>query len=325
MPKPEDVLREHLKLGYSLMLQYSKSGQQSRRGSRVESNQKKKRFWSSSKPGASSESLGQDEINEEPYTPQVDRRDSTSSLSSRSPLSLAKRVVGAVKSTSHPSASASSQTATPRPSSPISSPNLPSTPSRRASNAPAKESSAPDSLSLTAAHLFLPIFKPYLALAVTSPLFPSSTLEKDVNPTVRAAVNALLNFPVELEELDGSDYSWIQFVPPRTDREGVVLRAGGIGSLGERLLELLDATCNAFFPVDELPPKSNLVSTSAQQNLPTLPANPDDWITTGQGEASKIEELLGPVMLLLRKLSMIGEANEMFRFVLFPPYQCVKP
>ncbi|GAA5952879.1 hypothetical protein JCM3765_002995 [Sporobolomyces pararoseus] len=322
MPKPEDVLREHLKLGYSLMLQYSRTSQQSRRGSRVESTQKKKRFWSSSKSGSSGDTLAQtDEPNEEPQTPQIDRRDSASSLSSRSPLSLAKRVVGAVKSTSHPTASSSSQTATPRPASPISSPNLPSTPSRRPSNVPAKDTSATDSLSLTSAHHFLPIFRPYLALAVSSPLYSLANSTREVNPTVRAAVNALLNFPVELEELDGSNYSWIQFVPPRTDREGVVLRAGGIGSLGERLLELLQSTCNTFFPVDELPPKSNLVSASAQQNQPTLPANPDDWITTGQGEASKIEELLGPVMLLLRKLSMIGEANEMFRFVLFPPNQ----
>jgi hypothetical protein len=132
-------------------------------------------------------------------------------------------------------------------------------------------------------------------------------------------LNALLNFPVELEELDGSDYSWIQYLPPRTDSEGIVLRAGGIGTLGERLLELLHSTCDAYFPVDSLPPKSSIVSTTQLEKPQSLPANPDDWITTGEGEASKIEEILGPVMLLLRKLSMIGEANEMFQFVLFPP------
>jgi len=317
MPKPEDVLREHLKLAYNLMLQYTRSqpssleGNASRRGSRGDViDKKKRRFWPSRQPSTSSEapSQHQEELPEEGEGVVRERRDSAAK-------SFAKRVVGAVKSGSHHTPSAN--TPTTLSSSPTSSPALGST--RKLSSDTTREASPPDSLSLTSAHLFLPIFRPYLALAVSLPLHPSSSSHKEPSPTVRSALNTLLNFPIELEELDGSEYSWIQYVPPRTDKEGIVLRAGGIGSLGERLLELLQTTCDAYFPVDSIPPKSNAISAVERERTVTAPAGPDDWIPTGQGEASKIEEILGPVMLLVRKLSMIGEANEMFRFVLFPP------
>lgn len=314
MPKPEDVVREHLKLAYTLMLQFGRSSSASRRGSRVESSEKKKRrFWPSKHtPSSDTGSVPEGHSSEDTLEPQVERRGSSSSL--KAPFSLAKRVVGAVKSNSQTPAAHSPTSSTPRPSSPTGSP----APSRRPSAVPADDTAPPDSLSLTAVQPFLPIFRPYLALAVSSPLNLSGSSPKDPNPTVRSALNALLNFPVELEELDGSKHSWVQYLPPRTDSEGIVLHAGGIGSLGERLLELLQSTCDAYFPVDTLPPKSNIIS-SEQHRPRTLPASPDDWITTGEGEATKIEELLSPVMLLLRKLSMIGEADEMFRFVLFPP------
>ncbi|GAA5871263.1 hypothetical protein JCM16303_000698 [Sporobolomyces ruberrimus] len=314
MPKPEDVLREHLKLAYTLMLQFGRSSSASRRGSRVESSEKKKRrFWPSKHaPSSDTGSLPDGHSSEDTLEPQVERRGSSSSL--KAPFSLAKRVVGAVKSNSQTPAAHSPTSPTPRPSSPTGSP----APSRRPSAVPADDTAPPDSLSLTAVQPFVPIFRPYLALAVLSPLNLSGSTPKDPNPTVRSAMNSLLNFPVGLEELDGSKHSWVQYLPPRTDSEGIVLRAGGIGSLGERLLELLQSSCDAYFPVDTLPPKSNIIS-SEQHRPRTLPASPDDWITTGEGEATKIEELLSPVMLLLRKLSMIGEANEMFRFVLFPP------
>ncbi|GAA5910496.1 uncharacterized protein JCM6883_003029 [Sporobolomyces salmoneus] len=313
MPKPEDVIREHLKLTYTLMLQFGRSNLQTRRGSRPESvGKKKKRFWSSKQSGSNDSGSQLEELPEESQTSHGERRDSSSSPS-KNPLSIAKRVVGAVKNNSNSSSPTPSTTSAPRSSSPTP-PSKPSSPADTAS-----EGVSPDSLSLSAAQYFLPIFRPYLALAVSFPLYPSGSSPKEPNATVKAALNALLNFPVELEELDGSDYSWIQYLPPRTDSQGIVLRAGGVGSLGERLLELLQTSCNAFFPVDTLPPKSSIVSTSQSQKPTSLPASPDDWITTGQGEASKIEELLGPVVLLLRKLSMIGEANEMFRFVLFPP------
>ncbi|GAA6017215.1 hypothetical protein JCM11491_001855 [Sporobolomyces phaffii] len=314
MPRPEDVLREHLKLAYSLMLQYSRSSQYSRRGSRTDSIEKKKRRFWPSKQSSSNETGGQTEEppGEDLEVPLFERRDSATK--SKSPLSLAKRVVGAVKS----SPGSPSTTSRARSTSPSATSPSPSS-SRRPSATPAQEGVSPDALTLTAAQLFLPIFRPYLALAIKSPLFPLGSSSKEPNATVRSALNALLNFPLELEELDGSDYSWIQYLPPRTDSDGIVLRAGGVGSLGERLLELLQATCDAYFPVDSIPPKSNLVSTTYPEKPHVLPANPDDWIATGEGEASKIEEILGPVMLLLRKLSMVGEANEMFRFVLFPP------
>lgn len=317
MPKPEDVLREHLKLAYNLMLQYTRSqpssmeGNTSRRGSRGDVvDKKKRRFWPSRQASTSSEATSQqqDDLPEDGEGVVRERRDSAAK-------SFAKRVVGAVKSGSHHSPSPNTPTSLS--SSPTSTPALEST--KKLSSETNSESSSPDSLSLTSAHLFLPIFRPYLALAVSLPLHPPSATLKEPSPIVRYALNTLLNFPIELEELDGSEYSWIQYVPPRTDKEGIVLRAGGIGSLGERLLDLLQTTCNAYFPFDSIPPKSNSISLVDRERPVSAPAGPDDWIPTGQGEASKIEEILGPVMLLLRKLSMIGEANEMFRFVLFPP------
>ncbi|GAA5934762.1 uncharacterized protein JCM15063_003060 [Sporobolomyces koalae] len=287
MPTSEDVLREHLKLAYTVMLYFDRSRDLGRRGSQDDGAQKKKkRFWRSRQSSASSESGAAAE-------------EAAQEASTKSTL---RRAVDAVKLNSGSSSSASNAGSTLAP--------------------PPREEASSEALSLTSARHFLPIFKPYLEIAVTSPLFvaggPSAELA-DLNPTVKSAMNALLNFPVEIEEIDGSEYSWIQYVPTRTDKNGIVLKAGGFGSLGERLLSLLQQTCDTHFPVDVAPPASNSFSSTLANKPPSLPAGPDDWITTGQGEATKLEEILAPVMLLLRKLSMVGEANEMFHFVLFPP------
>ncbi|GAA6060030.1 hypothetical protein JCM10212_001027 [Sporobolomyces blumeae] len=322
MPTPTDVLLEHLKLAYNLMLQYGRLSPTSTEGvdaahvDRDPADKKKKRFWPSKKdPGYATvtnddASKGEDGARESGEKKEPHAR-------SKSPLAFAKRVVGAVKSGSGSSTPSSSSAST--------SPNLSPTPAQASTEGGGADEASTDSLSTSNSQPFLPLFRPYLSLAVTLPLCPPGTSPKDPNPTVRSALNTLLNFPIELEELDGADFSWIQYVPPRVDRDGVPLKLGGIGSLGERLLELLESTCNAYFPVDAVPgadvsaPVASPSARSASSRPLVPPVHPDEWIPMGQGEASKIEEILGPVMLLLRKVSMIGEANEMFRFVLFPP------
>ncbi|GAA5851445.1 hypothetical protein JCM8547_001097 [Rhodosporidiobolus lusitaniae] len=328
----DDVLREHLKLAYNLMLQYSRQPLNVPEGfdkpaslSPEDAGGKKKRFWRSrEKSGGSSTSNSPD--------PSADGHDSPNPSSpplpssdpprSKSPLSFAKRAVDAVK---HRGSSApSSPDPQKSPSTDCSS--SPSQSATPANSAP-QEGNSPDALSLTASHLFLPIFQPYLSLAVLLPLLPPSpspaappSTFKDPSPTVRAALATLLNFPLELEELSGWSTSWLQYVPPRIGEDGTVLRGGGIGSLGERLLELLEGVCEAYFPSDRVPSSPKLITQRDREEGKKLvaPVAPDEWIPAGEGEATKIEEILGPVMLLLRKLSMLGEAQFNFRRTLFP-------
>ncbi|GAA5890693.1 hypothetical protein JCM8208_004964 [Rhodotorula glutinis] len=341
-PSLDDILREHLKLAYNLMLQYSRAPpvipegfakpSSSAGASATGAGSGKKRFWRSREKSSASNSS----------SPDLGAADDASELGStaatvasapgaKSPRSLAQKVVDAVKGSSSSGAS-----------SPVGSPSLGTSkdlgpqPSGAAASEPSKaaatEGSSSDSLTLTAAQLFLPLFRPYLTLAVTLPLStaPSAPVSssasatspppvKDPSPVVRAALNTLLNFPVELEELSGWSTSWLQYVPPRiSPDDGTVLRGGGIGSLGERLVELLQGVCEACFPADRAPPSPKGYSAQAPRTL-VPPCGPDEWIPTGEGEAAKVDEILGPVMLLLRKLSMLGEAQFVFRNVLFPP------
>ncbi|GAA5844533.1 hypothetical protein JCM9279_006337 [Rhodotorula babjevae] len=347
-PSLDNILREHLKLAYNLMLQYSRAPpvvpetfgkpSSSASPSGASTGLGKKRFWRSrEKSGASissSPDLGAaDDASEAGSTA------TASAPGAKSPRSLAQKVVDAVKGTASSSGA----------STPVGSPSLGASKelgsyaassagaAPAASSTAATEGSSPDSLSLTAAQLFLPLFRPYLTLAVTLPLSaaptsgPSSSSSsatppvppiKDPSPVVRAALNTLLNFPVELEELSGWSTSWLQYVPPRiSPDDGTVLRGGGIGSLGERLVELLHGVCEAYFPADRTPPSPKAYSARDRDEGRTLvpPCGPDEWIPTGEGEAAKVDEILGPVMLLLRKLSMLGEAQFVFRNVLFPP------
>ncbi|GAA6055774.1 hypothetical protein JCM3770_004795 [Rhodotorula araucariae] len=209
--------------------------------------------------------------------------------------------------------------------------------------APADQPSAPvaapaasatgqgDALSLAASRLFLPLFHPYLSLAVTLPILgpPAASLSapaadptfKDPSPVVRSALNTLLNFPVELEELSGWSSSWLQYVPPRiSPADGTVLKGGGIGSLGERLLALLGGVCDAHFPADRVPPAPKTYSARDREQGRQLvaPCAPDEWLPAGEGATAKVDEILGPVMLLLRKLSMLAEAQYVFKQLLFP-------
>lgn len=350
-PSLDDILREHLKLAYNLMLQYSRAppvlpegfgkphdAEASPAVAAAVGSSGKKRFWRSrEKSGASSTGSSPELGAAEGAAEEGTGSAAAATPRGKSPLAFARKVVGAVKGS--PS------------SSPAGSPSLPASkelgpaPASTATGAPpaapaeASEGSSPDSLSLTAAQLFLPLFHPYLTLAVTLPLLSPAAASplgsapaaapsfEDPSPVVRAALNTLLNFPVELEELSGWSTSWLQYVPPRLSPEdGTVLRGGGIGSLGERLLDLLRGVCDAYFPPDRAPLKPKTYTQRDRERGRSglePPCAPDEWIPTGEGKAGKVEEILGPVMLLLRKLSMLGEAQFVFRNVLYPPGLCV--
>ncbi|BGP25277.1 guanine nucleotide exchange factor, Ric8 [Rhodotorula toruloides] len=312
----DDILREHLKLAYNLMLQYSRSPATLPEGFEktggLGGDGKKRRFWRSrEKSGASA--TGSPELDKEvsgtESSSSPEPAKETDSSHSKSPIAIAKRVSEAVKRSS-------------RTSSPARSPGSSTT------TAAASTSKESDSLSLTAAHLFLPLFQPYLSIAVTLPLSPSAPAPspttkavKDPSPLVRAALNTLLNFPVELEELSGWSTSWLQYVPPRVSPEdGIVRKGGGIGSLGERLLEIFQGVCNAYFPADKVPEHPKLVTKHDKEVGSKLeaPCAPDEWLSDGE-DAAKVEEVLAPVMLLMRKLSMLGESQFVFRELLFSP------
>ncbi|GAA5919980.1 hypothetical protein JCM6882_004145 [Rhodosporidiobolus microsporus] len=329
----DDVLREHLKLAYNLMLQYSRQPANVPEGflkpgsaAAEENGGKKKRFWRSrEKSGgnttSSPDSGAEDGPGAESPSPTVPS--SPSSIPrSKSPLSFAKRAVDAVKHRSSSTLSSpAAEKGSPTPAS--------GSPYASGSTSGGQEGTSPDALSLTALHLFLPLFQPYLSLAVTLPLLPSPTSPaapapsfKDPSPVVRSALATLLNFPIELEELSGWSTSWLQYVPPRLAPDGSVLKGGGIGSLGERLLDLLSGVCEAYFPADRVPENLKILTQRDREGKGKkleAPCAPDEWIPTGEGEATKIEEILGPIMLLLRKLSMLGEAQFHFRERLLPP------
>ncbi|KAJ8293505.1 Synembryn-A [Rhodotorula toruloides] len=311
----DDILREHLKLAYNLMLQYSRSPATLPEGfektSGLGGDGKKRRFWRSrEKSGASltsSPELDKETTGGEPSSSPEPAK-GTDLPRSKSPIAIAKRVGEAVKRSS-------------RTSSPARSPESSTT------TAAASTSKEGDSLTLTAAHLFLPLFQPYLSIAVTLPLSSTTpaisptAASKDPSPVVRAALNTLLNFPVELEELSGWSTSWLQYVPPRVSpQDGMVRKGGGIGSFGERLLEIVQGVCDAYLPADKVPEHPKLVTKRDKEEGRKLeaPCAPDEWLSGGD-DAAKVEEILGPVMLLMRKLSMLGESQFVFRELLFPP------
>jgi hypothetical protein len=331
-----DILKEHLKLAYNLMLQYSRAppslpeafAEDSLDDLGTGTAQKKKRFWrrKSSCSGVDQPSGSAGTNSPTPDAPPLSNAEGASSPSSpgaertrsSSPVRFAKRVVGAVKRAS-----------------PTTSPKGSMSNPKRPNAGELSEGNGPNSLSLTAAHVFLPLFRPYLVLATTSPLMepaPSTPLspngaKKEVSPTVRAALNTLLNFPLELEELSGWSNSWLQYVPPRiSSTDGTVLRGGGIGSLGERLVEIVQAVCDLHFPADRVPPHPKMVTKQDREHGRTLeaPCHPDEWLPSAGEEAQKVEEVLGPVVLLLRKLSMLSEAQAAFRELIFPDHMCVR-
>ena len=156
-------------------------------------------------------------------------------------------------------------------------------------------------LTLSASTLFLPLFQPYLTLSV---LLPLGDDPKSPNPALLSALNTLLNFPIALEELDGFAHSWLQPV----DYARVAHASIGLAPLPSRLVELLERTCDAWFPTNVVP-KGYKGKT---------PVHPDELIPKGMGESARAEEILGPLMLLLRKLSMLSEPALQLRYLLLP-------
>ncbi|KAK4705707.1 hypothetical protein P7C70_g501, partial [Phenoliferia sp. Uapishka_3] len=323
-PNATDILREHFKFAYNLMLQYSRQparpgrnssdspalslspptgdhddselsdshtdepGSESRPTSPLPNNGtspddkapaggKKKHFWT--KGGKEDETSTSTSPPKPSMTELAPRR-------SKSPKLLARRLKSAVTGSS-----SSKPTAVPPvPDNPLTTP---------ADGAPTGE------LSLAAASHFLPLFQPYLCLACLLPLGgPSNADPKDPSPLVRSALHTLLNFPIQLEELDGYSSSWLQPV------SGARIAYPSLPPLPSRLLELLNKTCDAWFPVNVLP--------KDKKGRQVIPAHPDDLIPKGVGESGRAEEILGPLVLLLRKVSMLSEPATAMRELLLP-------
>ncbi|SCV69968.1 BQ2448_1362 [Microbotryum intermedium] len=194
---------------------------------------------------------------------------------------------------------------------------------RRDSKATSSGSASPGTLTLETVRPFLPLFQPYLTLACCLGLGDDP---KDPNPLVRGALNTLLNFPIELEEFDGLEYSWLQRVPDSDSLARVTAYCSRrnvprLPPLPGRLMEVLATTCNSWFPVDKAPPDTTLHSRRPPVpiGIVQLPSHPDDLLPRGTGgESAKVDEILGPVMLLLRKVSMLAEPAEIMRDIVLP-------
>lgn len=151
-------------------------------------------------------------------------------------------------------------------------------------------------LSLSASQPFRGLFPNLVALAVLLPLGGDA---KQPTRMLRHAIETLLNFPITLEELDGFAMSWLQPVPSAE----VVYPS--LAPLPSRLLHLLTRTCNAYFPTDT-------------DDKGKGPAHPDELITVGVGDSTKAEEILGPIILLLRKLTLLLEPAATLRELILP-------
>ncbi|SGY13318.1 BQ5605_C010g05832 [Microbotryum silenes-dioicae] len=194
---------------------------------------------------------------------------------------------------------------------------------RRDTVPPNSENGSSGMLTLESVRPFLPLFRPCLTLACCLGLGDDP---QDPNPLVRGALNTLLNFPIELEEFDGLECSWLQPVPESDSLTRVTTyctrrSVPRLPPLPGRLMEILAMTCNAWFPVDKVPLEKTL--HDRRPTVPAshvqLPAHPDDLLPRGTGgESAKVDEILGPVMLLLRKVSMLAEPAEIMREILLP-------
>ncbi|KAK4054160.1 hypothetical protein OIV83_001186 [Microbotryomycetes sp. JL201] len=169
-------------------------------------------------------------------------------------------------------------------------------------------------LSLSQVRPLLPLFKPYLHLCC---LLNIGDDPKDLSPLLRSAINSLLNFPVEVEELDGFDHSWMQPVPGSEDAIDftVVPRRSGLPQappLLARLIQILHVICEAWFPAYARPESSQL----SKDEVGEPPYAPDDLIP--RDETSKVEEILSPVLLLLRKVTLLAEPAFLLKEALLP-------
>lgn len=257
------TLSEHLKLTYNIMLQFSRLPSSS----------------SSSSPSGSPPPP----LSPTPSSPR------TKSKRPVSPRSLAQRFRAAVT----PGSS--------RNNSPVSSPLL-------ASGATMAGSPGPDAgvgaevatVEGAVAAVFLPLFLPLVKLAC---LLPAGDDALEPSALLRGAINALLNFPLELPLSKEGIPLWLADVP------GATAAHPRLGHLPSRLLELAGQTCDAWFPTDVVP---------GGARSPTAPAQPDELVKLATGDSSKAEEVLGPLLLLLRKVTMVSLVAEEMKELLLP-------
>ncbi|KAI5474584.1 guanine nucleotide exchange factor, Ric8 [Pseudohyphozyma bogoriensis] len=338
LPTRTDILREHFKFVYNLMLQYGRlparpgrtppptapspapsstrtddesvsemSDAQTDDGAAAgdtspvtsTANGKKKRFWRKGNGGSEDGDAASNTSTSPSTSPTISTLASSnpgpgSAKRSRSPRALAQRIKSAVTGSK---SAATSTTPTPGAAHSVTT-----------NNAPTDDGLSSGELSIASVSYFLPLFKPYLSLAVLLPLDPITSQNdgKDPSPLVRNALNTLLNFPIQLEEMDGYDLSWLQ--PVAHARPAYP----SLSPLPSRLLELLDKSTKAWFP-------PNKVGTTAEGKKTTrLPAMPDELLSRGAGDANRAEEILGPIVLLLRKVSLLTEPVMAMREILMP-------
>jgi len=203
-----------------------------------------------------------------------------------SPRSLAQRFRAAVT----PSSS--------RNSSPITSPALSS--SATMPGSPSLDAPDVTTVDSAVAAVFLPLFLPLVQLACLLPAGPDPLEPSSV---LRGSINALLNFPLELPLSKEGIPLWLADVP------GATATHPTLGHLPSRLLDLVASTCEAWFPTNVVPPGAR---------SERAPAAPDDLLKLATGDVSKAEEVLGPLLLLLRKVTMVSLVGEEMGELLLP-------
>lgn len=194
-------------------------------------------------------------------------------------------------------------------SSPSASPNLSQPPpaaTTRQQIVDSGEGPLADDLSLSTAQHFLPLFPNLIALSVLLPLGDDPA---EPSRLLRHATDTLLNFPVALEELDGFATSWLQAVPSAT----IVYPT--LSPLASRLLDLLARGCEAHFPVSAVFENGGGAKGKGKGKGVL---HPDEILSSGMGRSTKAEEILGPLVLLLSKVTMLAEPAKGLREIIFP-------
>lgn len=170
------------------------------------------------------------------------------------------------------------------------------------------------SLTLESCKPFLPLFQPYYRLSCLLPLYSEGGAPGIPSPLTLSALNTLLNYPIELEELDyGREYSWCQPLSNALDERAEPedpTKANNALPLVERLLEIVEKSCETWFPYRA--PRS-IEPAKSLPSVDDLLTGPDTTET-----AARAEEILGPVLLLLRKLALLSAPAEHLNSKIFP-------
>lgn len=85
-----------------------------------------------------------------------------------------------------------------------------------------------------------------------------------------------------------------------------------VPSLPARLLEVLSWLCDVHFPMNVHGKKLDGTKSAS------LPAHPDELVPRGGASAGKAEEMIAPVVLLLRKIALLREGAEGLKEVILP-------